>query len=192
MNPGSHHPRNPTSAPNATSAAATPSTAAATSADASTADPSRATSSDPDAATPSTAELASGLRTTIGRLVKLLRRETRNDADLSLTERATLGLLHPDNRLAPTDIARAEKVTTQSMSQVINHLAELNYIDRTPSGEDKRKVLLSLTPAGREYIEQLRKDKQEWLAAAINKKTTPGEKAILAEALKIIDKLIDE
>jgi len=142
--------------------------------------------------TPTDAELAAGLRTTIGRLVKLLRRETRNDAQLSLTERATLGLLYPDNQLAPSDIARTEKVTTQSMSQVINHLVELNYIERTPSGEDKRKVLLSLTPSGRSYIEQLRHDKQEWLAAALHKMISAEEKQILGEALTIINKLIDE
>jgi DNA-binding MarR family transcriptional regulator len=138
------------------------------------------------------AELASALRTTIGRVVKLLRRETRNDSQLSLTERATLGLLYPDNLLAPTDIARAEKVTTQSMSQVINHLAELNYVSRAPDEKDKRKVLLSLTAAGRAYVEQLRRDKQEWLAAALGRKTSGAEKNLLAEALKIIDKLIDE
>jgi DNA-binding MarR family transcriptional regulator len=142
--------------------------------------------------TPTDAELASTFRTTIHRLVKLLRRETRNDAQLSLTERAALGLLYPGNRLAPSDIARTEKVSTQSISQVINHLAELNYIDRTPSGDDKRKVLLSLTAAGRAYVELLRKDKQEWLATALQRKTTLEEKAILAEALKIIDKLVDE
>jgi DNA-binding MarR family transcriptional regulator len=152
---------------------------------------SSAASPDPDSG-PTDAELASSLRTTIHRLVKLLRRETRNDAQLSLTERSTLGLLYPDNRLAPSDIARTEKVTTQSMSQVINHLAELNHIDRTPSDEDKRKVLLSLTPAGKAYVEQIRRDKQEWLAGALHKKTTLQEKALLLQALQIIDKLVDE
>ena len=122
------------------------------------------------------------LASTVSRLIKLLRRETRNEAQLSLTERATLGMLYPENRLAPTDIARAEKVTTQSMSQVINHLAELKYIDRTPSEEDKRKVNLSLTDAGRNYVEQLRKDKQEWLTAVLQQKTTPEEKATIAAA----------
>jgi DNA-binding MarR family transcriptional regulator len=141
---------------------------------------------------PTDAELASGFRTTISRLVKVMRRETRNDAQLSLTERAALGLLYPDNRLAPSDIARTEKVTTQSMSQVINHLAELNYIERTPSGEDKRKVVLSLTAAGRDYVEQLRHDKQEWMTTALHEKTTSEEKAILAAALTILNKLIDE
>lgn len=140
----------------------------------------------------SDSELAASLRTTMSRLIKLLRRETRTDAQLSLTERATLGLLYPDNRMAPSDLARSEKVTAQSMSQVVSCLTELNYIEKTPSGDDKRKVLLSLTDAGRAYIEQLRKDKQEWLAAALQEKTNSAEKVILAEALKIIDKLIDE
>src|ERR1700742_5089048 len=121
-------------------------------------------------------EIAAALRTTVGRLVKLLRRETRNDAQLSLTERSTLGLLYPDIRLAPSEIARQEKVTTQSMSQVINHLAELHYIDRTPADDDKRKTLLSLTAAGRAYIEQIRRDKQEWMARALHERTTAVEK----------------
>jgi DNA-binding MarR family transcriptional regulator len=137
-------------------------------------------------------QVAALLRTTIHRLVKLLRRETRNDAQLSLTERATLGLLYNEGQLAPSDIARAEKVTTQSMSQVINHLAELNYIERTPSDDDKRKVLLSLTPMGRAYVEQIRHDKQEWLAKALHEKVSPAEKELLMEALQILTKLIDE
>lgn len=137
-------------------------------------------------------ELAATIRTTIHRLVKLLRRQTRNDAQLSLTERSTLSLLYPDITLAPSEIARTEKVTTQSMSQVINHLVEIDYITRTPSGDDKRKVLLSLTPAGKAYIEQLRLEKQEWLAHAIHEKLTDPEKQLLMAALATLTKLVDE
>jgi DNA-binding MarR family transcriptional regulator len=137
-------------------------------------------------------EISAAFRTMISRLVKVLRRNARNDAQLSLTERSTLGLLYPDNRLAPSEIARTEKVTTQSMSQVINHLSELNYIDRTPSDDDKRKTLLSLTPSGRAYVEQVRQDKQEWLARALHERTTPEEKDLLVQALAILTKLSEE
>ena len=137
-------------------------------------------------------EVAAALRTGVHRLVKLLRRETRNEAQLSLTERSTMGLLYPDLRLAPSGIARMEKVTTQSMSQVINHLLELDYIIRTPSEDDKRKVLLSLTAAGRADVEQRRRDKQEWLANALHEKISPAEKDLLMEALNLLTKLIDE
>jgi DNA-binding MarR family transcriptional regulator len=137
-------------------------------------------------------EVAGLLRTAIHRLIKVLRREARNDAQLSLTERSTLSLLYQHGELLPSDIAKIEKVTTQSISQVINYLNELNYIQKTPSAEDKRKVLLSLTDAGKTYVEQVRKEKQEWLAHALHEKTSAEEKEQLVVALKIIARLADE
>jgi DNA-binding MarR family transcriptional regulator len=137
-------------------------------------------------------EIATNLRITINRLVKIMRRETRNDGQLSLTERSTLGLLYPDIQLAPTDIARTEKVTTQSMSQVVNHLVELNYVARAPSAEDGRKTLLSLTDAGRSRVELARQEKQEWLAKSVHEKVAEAEKDLLLQAIQILTKLVDE
>ena len=137
-------------------------------------------------------EVAILLRTTIQRLVKLMRRETRNEAQLSLTERSTLSVLYPQVTLAPSDIARMEKVTTQSMSQVVNHLVELNFVSRTPDEVDKRKTMLRLTDAGRARVEQGRQEKQEWLAKMLNRSVTPQEKEVLLESINILYKLIDE
>ena len=137
-------------------------------------------------------EIAGNLRTVLHRVIKILRRETRNDAELSLTERSTLGMLYNHGELLPSDIAKMEKVSTQSVSQVVNHLFELNYIYKNPSTEDRRKVLLSLTPAGKSYVEQLRKDKQEWLAHALHEKVSPEEKEQIVAALKVLAKLVDE
>jgi DNA-binding MarR family transcriptional regulator len=137
-------------------------------------------------------EIAASLRSTLNRLVKIMRRETRNDGQLSLTERSTLGLLYPNVQLAPSDIARAEKVTTQSMSQVVNHLVELNFILRTPSADDGRKTLLSLTDAGISRVEQARLEKQEWLAKALHERVSEDEKDLLTAALQILIKLVAE
>ena len=148
----------------------------------------------PAGATPSSAdiEIAGNLRAVIHRLVKVLRKQTRNEEMLSLTERSTLGLLHQHGRLQPTELAQMEKVTTQSMSQVIARLYEIAYIHKTPAETDKRKVYLSLTSAGKEYIERLRQEKQEWLARTLHEKTTTKEKETLSEALTILAKLIEE
>lgn len=137
-------------------------------------------------------ELATSIRTTIGRLVKLMRRETRNESQLSLTERSTMGLLYPDMQLAPSEMARIEKVTTQSMSQVINHLVELEYISRTPSDDDKRKTILRLTDGGRKRVESARQEKAEWLAQMLYQRVTAEEKEVLVESIKILSKVIDE
>jgi DNA-binding MarR family transcriptional regulator len=137
-------------------------------------------------------ELAAEMRAVIHRLVKILRKQTRNTALLSLTERSTLGLLYQHASLLPSELAGMEKVTTQSMSQVINHLFELGYIHRTPSGDDKRKTFLSLTGAGNAYVEQIRQEKQEWLFRALHERVPAGDKIILKEALQILKKLTDD
>jgi DNA-binding MarR family transcriptional regulator len=137
-------------------------------------------------------EVAAALRTVIHRLVKLLRRETHEKGPFSLTERSVLGSLYQLGDQPPSTLAQLEKVTSQSMSQIISHLDEAGMIRKTPSGEDKRKVLLSLSPAGRAYVEDARDRKQEWLAHALQKKVSPAEKDVLMESLKILTKIIDE
>jgi DNA-binding MarR family transcriptional regulator len=141
---------------------------------------------------PQEVEMAARMRTVLHRLIKVLRKHTRNNALLSLTERSTMALLYQHQELPPSELAQIEKVTTQSMSQVINHLFELNFISKSPSGDDKRKVLLSLTPSGRAYIDQSRLEKQEWLAQALHEKTSAEEKEVLARAMQVLAKLVDE
>jgi DNA-binding MarR family transcriptional regulator len=150
------------------------------------------TGSQPPGPSPQDVEMAAQMRTVLHRLIKVLRKHTRNNALLSLTERSTMGLLYQHQELPPSELAQIEKVTTQSMSQVINHLFELNFISKNPSGDDKRKVLLSLTPSGKAYIEQSRLEKQEWLAQTLHEKTSAQEKEVLAKAMQVLTKLVDE
>jgi DNA-binding MarR family transcriptional regulator len=137
-------------------------------------------------------EVAAALRTVIHRLVKVLRRETHAEGALSLTERSVMGSLYQQGDMLPTALAQQEKVTTQSMSQIINNLYKLGLIGKTPSGEDRRKVFLSLTEKGRQYVEDNRQRKQEWLAHALQQKVSPAEKDVLMDAMKILIKVIEE
>ena len=137
-------------------------------------------------------EVAAALRTVIHRLVKLLRRQTHEKGSFSLTERSVMGSLYQLGEQPPSTLAQLEKVTSQSMSQIISHLDEAGMISKTPSGEDKRKVLLSLSAAGRAYVEEARDRKQEWLAHALHEKVNDEEKEVLMKALKILIKIIEE
>ncbi len=103
-----------------------------------------------------------------------------------------MGSLYQLGEQPPSTLAQLEKVTSQSMSQIINNLDEAGMISKTPSGADKRKVLLSLSPAGRAYVEDARDRKQEWLAHALQEKVNDKEKEVLTEALKILIKIIEE
>src|ERR1700690_1578239 len=128
-------------------------------------------------------EIAANLRVVISRLVKILRNEIKTDELLSLTERSTLALVYQSSEILPSELAVMEKVTNQSMSQIINKLLELGYIKKTASKTDKRKVIITVTSGGKKFIERKRHEKQEWLARSIFEKTTQKEKEILVSAI---------
>lgn len=135
-------------------------------------------------------DLAASLGTQVSRLVKVMRKQSRNEDLLSLTERSTLVRLADHGEQLPGELAAMEKVSTQAMSQVLNHLLELGHILRTPSTEDGRKVIVTITDAGRHWVRQCRTEKQEWLTRTITEKLNAREKQTLADAVYVLTKLI--
>ncbi len=136
-------------------------------------------------------QFVSELRTVITRLIKKLRKESVTVQHLSLTERSTMALLYQYKELLPSELAAMEKITNQSMSQILNHLLALSYIIRTDSKTDKRKVIISLTPAGENILLQMRNERDKWLTKAIEETCTPDEQALLKQALIPLTKIVD-
>jgi DNA-binding MarR family transcriptional regulator len=136
-------------------------------------------------------QFASDLRGVITRLIKKLRKESPTGLQLSLTERSAMALLNQHKSLLPSELAAMEMITNQSMSQVLNHLFELGYIVRIPSETDKRKVNISLSPAGESTLVQVRHERDEWLSVAIGAACTADEQLILKKAIGPLTKLVD-
>jgi DNA-binding MarR family transcriptional regulator len=136
-------------------------------------------------------QYVSDLRTVVTRLIKKLRKESVTAQQLSLTERSTLGLLLQYGGLLPSELASMEKITNQSMSQILSHLLELELIIRTNSETDKRKVVISLTEKGEQLILKMRSERDEWLEKAINATCTAEEQEILKQAIAPLTKIVD-
>jgi DNA-binding MarR family transcriptional regulator len=136
-------------------------------------------------------ETVSELRAVFGRLAKKLRKESATGQHLSFTERSTLALLHQHRALLPSELASMEKITNQSMSQVVAHLLELGYIIRTDSETDKRKVLISLSAEGERILLQVRNERDQWLARAIEQTCTTEEWEILKKIIGPLKKIVD-
>lgn len=136
-------------------------------------------------------QLATSLRNLLTRLVKKLRKESVTGRQLSLTERSSMALLQEYKQLLPSELASMEKITNQSMSQILGHLSELGYVRRKGSETDKRKVLISLTPEGEKMLAQMRNERDEWLANAIMESCTDEEQELLRLALVPLKKLVD-
>lgn len=136
-------------------------------------------------------ELASKLRTSITRLVKVIRSEVEPDNLFSETERSTLMLIYKKSAMLPSELAAKEKVTSQAMSQIINKLSQFGLVEKTPSQDDKRKVIVSITTKGKEVVEYMLNKKMEWLAQAISQKVNDDERETLLRAIDILTKLVD-
>ncbi|MHB1594142.1 MAG: MarR family winged helix-turn-helix transcriptional regulator [Streptosporangiaceae bacterium] len=101
---------------------------------------------------------------------------------------AALALLETHAAMTPGELADHEKVQPPSITRVISSLEERGLIHRTPHPSDRRQVLLTVTDQGRTVVRKLRQLREAWLAERLAE-LSPAERAVLREALPILEKL---
>jgi len=130
--------------------------------------------------------LASDLRVVIGQLVRRLRAERR---DLPLAQVTVLGRLDRVGPCGVSDLAAGERVRPQSMASTVAALLAGGLVSRAPDPGDRRRVLIALTPAGREALAVDRRRREGWLADAIRGDLSPKEQRALADAAVLLARI---
>lgn len=129
--------------------------------------------------------LACELRIVLGRLIRRLRVEYR----FPLTQAAVLGRLDREGPLSIGDLAVAERVRPQSMSQTLGELESEGMIHRRPDERDGRRILVELTGEGREALARDRAVRDGWLASAIAEGFSEDELRVLEQAVGLLGRL---
>ena len=129
--------------------------------------------------------VASDLRVVLGQLVRRLRAEHR----FPLSHGAVLGRLDRDGLQGTSDLALAERVRPQSMAQTLGDLEADGLIVRRPDPDDGRRVLIELSEAGREALEEDRRHREGWLARSIDEQLSDDEREVLARAVELLQRL---
>jgi DNA-binding MarR family transcriptional regulator len=135
-----------------------------------------------------TTRLASELRMVLGHLMRRLRAEHR----FSLSQGAVLGRLDREGTKSIGDLAVAERVRPQSMTQTISDLEGDGLIARRPDPADGRRILVELTDQGRETLEADRRQREGWLARAIAEDLSAQEQRTLMQALALLRRLAED
>jgi DNA-binding MarR family transcriptional regulator len=138
----------------------------------------------------SDAGLATSLRISVSRLARRMRAERVAQGlqpELSDTQLAALAALEK-HTMTPSELADHEKVQPPSITRVIASLEERGLIQRMPHPTDRRQVVLTVTDQGRDVVRKLRKLREAWFAQRL-RELTPAERAVLREALPILEKL---
>jgi DNA-binding MarR family transcriptional regulator len=132
------------------------------------------------------APLASELRVVLGQLIRRLRVEHR----FPLSQGTVLGRLDRHGPQSVSDLAVAERVRPQSMAQTVGDLEGDGLVERNPDPGDRRRALVSLTPAGLDRLEADRRHREGWLAKAIEE--LPAEdQATVERAIVLLRRLAE-
>jgi DNA-binding MarR family transcriptional regulator len=132
--------------------------------------------------------LASELRLVLGQLMRRLRAEHR----FSLSQGAVLGRLDREGTKSIGDLALAERVRPQSMTQTIGDLEADGLIARRPDPADRRRILVELTELGLGTLEEDRRQREGWLAQAIAEDLSAEEQRVLMQALALLRRLAED
>lgn len=129
-----------------------------------------------------TAEVAEQLRPVLIRLARELRRETEA---LGVTSRQAtlLWLVREHPGLTLRELAQLERISPPSLSGHVDRLESAGLLERVRSDEDRRRVVLRLTPAGTQLTRRVRQRRTTWLVARL------GE--LDADQLEAVDRAIE-
>ena len=136
---------------------------------------------------PDPADVAAALRASVGLLLRQLRQHIRGE--LTLPENAALARLNRSGPTTSSALAKLEQISPQSMGATLAGLEARGLVARHPDPEDGRRVVLSLTEAGQQVLQDKRNARTRQLADALSAKFTPDEVRVLAEAAPLLERL---
>jgi DNA-binding MarR family transcriptional regulator len=136
-------------------------------------------------------QVATALAGVVARLNRRLRTASP-DSLLTPSQRSVLARLGTDGPATTAALARAEHVRPQSMRATLQVLEERLLVSRAPDPGDGRQSVMSITPAGRRTLADVRAAKHGWLSATIAERLDASERRTLAEATDLLERLVGE
>src|SRR5487761_1775482 len=123
-------------------------------------------------------EVAAGLRIAVGMLVRKLK-QIPSAGDLTLSETSALSRLDRGGPATSSELAKQDRISPQSMGATLAALEQRGLIERRRDPADGRRVVLSITEAGRQLANDRRGARVELLAAALRDGFTAAERGQL-------------
>jgi len=110
--------------------------------------------------------------------------------NLSIGQLKSLFFVSNRGATSLSKLAAALSVTPTNTTGIVDRLLKRGLITRTESPDDRRVLLLRTTPLGDELITELRQKRKERMAELFNR-LSEEEAKYMAEALKIMVRVIE-
>ncbi len=107
------------------------------------------------------------------------------EAGLSMAQYSILMQLHYRGRCSISDISERFETTSAAASQIADKLVQAGFLERTEDPADRRSRLLTLSPRGRDLIDESIRARYRWVED-LESKLTAGEQQKVIEGLSLI------
>jgi len=137
---------------------------------------------------PSTFAAANAIRRSLGDFARCLR-ALREDHGVSASKLSILGRLHhAAGPMSASALARLERLQPQSLTRIITELESEVFIEKKQTASDRRKLDIQILEKGPKLLTRDARRQNEWLTAAMAQ-MTPAERAVLAVAAEVLDRI---
>ncbi|KVD89596.1 MarR family transcriptional regulator [Burkholderia sp. ABCPW 14] len=134
-------------------------------------------------------QLASRLRGQVTALTRRLRREAQADP-VQFSQLVVLGAIDRlGGDVTPSELASAERMRSSNLAALLRELEGGGLIQRHADPDDGRKSRVSLTATGKRMLYGNRAKREEWLVRAMHACLTADERALLAAAGPLLERL---
>ena len=124
-------------------------------------------------------------------LQRVARRIRNNVADGTMSD-AKMGVLFrlKSGPATPGQLAERERITPPSMNRTLNTLEQAGLVSRQPDPDDARKVIVTITAAGRGLIAETRRLRTAWFTQQLAG-LTPQERAALEAVVPVLQRIAE-
>jgi DNA-binding MarR family transcriptional regulator len=147
----------------------------------------RAPSASEPPAAPDPADVAR-LRLVLARLYRQMAQASGGDRELTFSQISALARTDQYGPLRIGELAAHEQVAAPSLTRTVQPLAAAGLIRKEPDPSDGRSSLVSITPAGRELLGEVRRERSELLSRRLSR-LTPEQLDTLLTALPVLELL---
>lgn len=119
-------------------------------------------------------------------LQRVARRIRNNRADGTMSD-TQLGVLFrvEQSPASPGALAERERISPPSMNRTLNALEKAGLVTRSPDPDDARRVVVSITTAGRDMITETRRLRTAWFSQRLAE-LSPAERAAFERLVPVL------
>lgn len=134
-------------------------------------------------------DLATDLRITVQQLSRRIRSEA-DPGDVGEAQYSVLAGLHHHGPSTPRAIADRECVQPPTMTRTLAALGKAGLVARSAHPTDGRQVLIEISAAGRELVQETRRRRNHWMAQHL-RGLSAQERATLTDAVAILRRVME-